>query len=214
MAAADVLIDAAQLLVLYIALIQVPNYILYIVEKRIIGRRLAKGIPSPLALEYGAEELLSSLVRSGIVAPFFEEGVFRGVPLLLAGFWGLVVGSLLWAIAHIANPLKRYRELLPTPVLLRYLPFFIALFCLPSTVFYVYAWSISPVWGYAFHAFHNVCTVLSEYVSVRMGMKRGANEFVGEAAPAKAAEAAPRAQSVELDFFEDFFVDECVSMEE
>jgi len=82
----------------YVLLVLAPALVRITIERALGVRHEEFSLPPPRALAY--ETAFRSLVLTSLYYPFFEEVVFRGAPLYLFGFWGLVIGSIVWVVVH------------------------------------------------------------------------------------------------------------------
>jgi len=83
----------------YVFLVLLPMGLRIIIERAFGIRHEVFNLPPPSAgLAY--ESAFRSLVLTALYYPFFEEIVFRGAPLYIFGYWGLVAGSIVWTLMH------------------------------------------------------------------------------------------------------------------
>jgi len=95
---------------LYIGLVLVPAIIRMVIDTAVIKIpsstfRLPPSKPEKvlsirriLSIRY--EDAFSSFVGSALYAPLIEEIVFRACPYIFLGFAGLVIGNIVWILAH------------------------------------------------------------------------------------------------------------------
>ncbi|RLI82108.1 hypothetical protein DRP04_04720 [Archaeoglobales archaeon] len=89
---------------LYLGLVLVPALIRTVIDTAIIKIKPStfelppSSKESILSIKY--EDAFSSFVGTSLYAPLVEELVFRGCPYLFFGLTGLVVGNIVWVLAH------------------------------------------------------------------------------------------------------------------
>ncbi len=137
----------------YVGLVLVPAIIRALVER-------AFGIRSELGVSI--EGKFTSFVLYVFYYPFFEEVFFRGVPLLLFGLPGLVIGSIVWALLH---PVWQVQLVSYLPVSKRILFIITSTFYyLCAAVFYTLVWLGSGLVAFLYHSLHNGIIVLGEFL--------------------------------------------------
>ena len=140
----------------YLALVLVPAVIRVLAE-RALGIRI-----EPVSSVHDYEARFKSFVLHVLYYPFFEEVFFRGIPLLLFGSPGLVIGSAVWALLHPVSQLQLVRGN-PTPkkaLFTATTSFYYA--C--SATFYSMVWLASGVVAFLYHTMHNALILLAEYL--------------------------------------------------
>jgi len=90
---------------LYLGLVLVPAIIRTVIDTAIIKIRpsafeLPPSKPKESLLSIKYEDAFASFVGTALYAPLVEEIVFRAVPYTFLGFAGLVVGNIVWILAH------------------------------------------------------------------------------------------------------------------
>lgn len=142
---------------LYIALVLVPAIIRTFIDTVIIKIPPSSFLLPPsksnhLSVRY--EDVFASVVGSALYAPLVEEIVFRGAPYIFLGTVGLVVGNIVWILAHPSWQL-RYISSMPTKTKVAFTA---------NTVFYYTCaaifFTIPWLQGYGilsiiYHMFHN-----------------------------------------------------------
>lgn len=101
----DYIVKFFEYLPLYIVLILVPAIIRTIIDAAVIKINssafdLPPSKPSDTMLIVRFEDIFSSLVGTALYAPLVEEIVFRACPYFFLGLTGLVVGNIVWILAH------------------------------------------------------------------------------------------------------------------
>ena len=103
----DYVVKFFEYMPLYVGLVLVPALIRTVVDTAIIRISPStfdlppsrpKDERSLLSIRY--EDAFSSLVGTALYAPLVEEVVFRACPYLFLGLSGLVVGNIVWVLAH------------------------------------------------------------------------------------------------------------------
>jgi len=92
----------------YVFLVLLPMGVRIIVERSFGIRHEVFRLPPPTGLAY--ETAFRGLVLVSLYYPFYEEIVFRGMPLYNFGYWGLVAGSVVWTLMHPAWQLQYLAE--------------------------------------------------------------------------------------------------------
>jgi len=82
----------------YVFLVLLPLGLRMVVERAFGIRHEVFKLPPPSGMAY--ETVFRGIVLEALYYPFFEELVFRGAPLYLFGYWGLVIGSAIWVLMH------------------------------------------------------------------------------------------------------------------
>jgi len=90
---------------LYLGLVLVPALIRTFIDSVVIKIRpstfeLPPSKPKNEILTVKYEDAFASFVGTALYAPLVEEIVFRAVPYIFLGFAGLVVGNIVWVLAH------------------------------------------------------------------------------------------------------------------
>lgn len=163
--------DILLLFFLYIVLVIVPEDIFY----RYINRLRERGVivyDAFSIFQFGQSfvvpknklELVIALLNVAGYVVFLEETLFRIVPLLIAGIWGAIVGSVVWALLHNAklynaNTHLKYSTL--RNVILAHSIMFMMI-----ATFYVYALYLSPILPYLFHSLNNTIVTIQVYRSM------------------------------------------------
>ncbi len=176
-ASADILTAFVQFLPLYIGLCLVPGIIRGVVESVVLG------INSEYFSSVSYAEGFRSFVISVFFAPFFEELLFRALPLLVFGFPGLVVATVTWILLHPAWQLQ-YIDFLPLKKKLAF-TFTSTTYYACCALFYVTVWlSGAGLAAVLYHMFHNFiftsASILKEALpeiklrkpTVRLGIRR------------------------------------------
>jgi len=149
----DFVTAAIQLFPLWLLLDLAPSALAGIVVSKIL-RMPIQQIRRPIFFEPG------DITWVTLVGPFFEELFFRGFPMMiLGGFPGLVIGSIVWVAAHIPS---RYSLIAMYPRSKRaaYLFTYVAVLLL-SSAFYITAWMLSGALAILYHVIHNSIAVLA-----------------------------------------------------
>ncbi len=95
----------------YVALVLVPSLIRAIVEDALKIRYYEDCIFDPRYFaSVDATALYRSIVISGLYFPLFEEIFFRLVPLYFLGFYGLILGNIVWVAMHPTWQLEKIDE--------------------------------------------------------------------------------------------------------
>jgi len=108
---AAVLYQVAYYFPYYVMLVLVPMVIRLVIE-RAIGIRpevFETRISPLLPVNLSYEAAFQTFVYAVLYFPFFEELVFRGVPYLLFGPIGAIIGSAIWVVMHPAWQLQYLR---------------------------------------------------------------------------------------------------------
>jgi len=92
----------------YVGLVLLPMVARIVVEKAIgIRPETFEDVSAPLLpFNMSYETAFRTITITAFYYPLFEELLFRGIPYLLFGFLGLVVGSTVWVIMHPAWQLQ------------------------------------------------------------------------------------------------------------
>jgi len=149
----DFVTAAIQLFPLWLLLDLAPSVIAGAVVAKILKMPMHQ-IRRPAFFEPGDVTWLT------LVGPFFEELFFRGLPMLiLGGYPGLVVGSIVWIAAHIPS---RYSliEAYPRVKKAAYLFTYVTVLLL-SSAFYIVAWTLNGAVAILYHIAHNTIAVLT-----------------------------------------------------
>lgn len=112
------------------------------------------------------EGLFTRVAIDVLYYPFFEEVFFRGVPLLIMGLPGLVVGSAVWIALHPVWQVKLVEHLPPRKKALFLLT--CSSYYASCAAFYSMVWLASPpltgVVAFVYHSLHNALVTLSAYL--------------------------------------------------
>jgi len=149
----DFVTAAIQLFPLWLFLDLAPSILAGIVVSKIL-RMPIQQIRRPIFFEPG------DITWVTLIGPFFEELFFRGFPMIiLGGFPGLVIGSVVWVAAHIPS---RYTlvETYPRSKRAAYLFTYVAALLL-SSVFYITAWMLNGAVAILYHVIHNSIAMLT-----------------------------------------------------
>jgi len=149
----DFVTAAIQLFPLWILLDFAPSVLAGAVASKILKMPIQQ-IRRPVFFEPGDVTWIT------LVGPFFEEIFFRGFPMLiLGGFPGLVIGSIVWVFAHIPS---RYSliETYPRSKRVAYLFTYVIVLML-SSAFYITAWMLNGAAAILYHVIHNSIAVLA-----------------------------------------------------
>lgn len=142
--------------VLYVLLVLIPAIVRTFVDVAVIKIPTSSFQlpPSKISLFIKFEDIYASLVSTALVAPLTEELIFRGVPYLLLGIPGIVVGNAVWILAH---PSWQLRYITGTPLWKRVAFTLNAIFYYTCTaVFFSLPWIQGyPIFSIAFHMLHN-----------------------------------------------------------
>jgi len=144
---------AIQLLPLWLFLDLAPSVLAGIVMSKILKMPLQQ-IRRPVFFEPG------DITWVTLIGPFFEELFFRGFPMMiLGGFPGLVIGSIVWVAAHIPS---RYSLIAVYPRSKRavYLFTYVTVLLL-SSAFYITAWMLNGASAILYHVIHNSIAALA-----------------------------------------------------
>jgi membrane protease YdiL (CAAX protease family) len=140
----------------YVGLVLVPAVIRVLAE-RALGIRIEL-----VSSIHDYESRFKSFVLHVLYYPFFEEVFFRGVPLMLFGFPGLIAGSIVWALLHPVSQLQLVRS---NPVSKKILfTITTSFYYACCAVFYSMVWLGSGVVAFLYHSMHNGLIVLTEYL--------------------------------------------------
>jgi len=94
----------------YVGLVLVPMVLRLAVERAVgIRPEVFEGrsaSPFPFGISMSYEAAFRSVAVSALYYPLFEELLFRGLPYLLFGFLGVVIGSIVWVAMHPAWQLQ------------------------------------------------------------------------------------------------------------
>ncbi len=161
---------------LYFAMVLVPSMISSLVQTYIASSGLVRvsrtgAIAGLVAeLEGGGKPLMgraSDIAIAVIVAPFAEELIFRGIPLLIhpALAW---IGTIGWALAHssIVAAEVQAASINPSRAVLAGASH--ALYFISSGVFYMLIWSLGFAYGAVAIAYHVIHNLLSVIVDLRL----------------------------------------------
>jgi len=90
---------------LYLGLVLVPALIRTVIDTVVIKIRpstfeLPPSKPKESLLSVKYEDAFASFVGTALYAPLVEEIVFRACPYMFLGLTGLVVGNIVWILAH------------------------------------------------------------------------------------------------------------------
>jgi len=148
----DFVTAAIQLFPLWLLLDLAPSVIAGAVVAKILKMPMLQ-VRRPVFFEPGDVAWLA------LVGPFFEELFFRGFPMLVLGYPGLVVGSIVWIAAHIPS---RYSLIEAYPRVKRaaYLFTYVTVLLL-SSAFYIAAWTLNGAAAILYHIAHNTIAVLA-----------------------------------------------------
>lgn len=103
-----------------------------------------------------ASDIATYIVINGLTAPLIEETLFRGIPYIVFGFYGLVFGSLVWTILHVPTRITYFTN---PRIALAVLSAYFGL----ASVFYSLPWINGEGWVALFyHAFHNTMLTIGE----------------------------------------------------
>lgn len=152
----DLLYKIVEYIPLYIALVLVPAIVRTFIDTAIIKIPPSSFQlpPSKSSLSIRYEDAFSSFVGSALYAPLVEEIVFRGAPYQFLGTSGLVIGNIVWILAH---PSWQLRYISGTPTKTK------IAFTLNTIFYYTCAaifFTLPWLQGYGilsilFHTFHN-----------------------------------------------------------
>jgi hypothetical protein len=148
----DFIAATIQLFPLWILLDLAPSIIGGLIVTKVLKMPLQQ-VRRPIFFEPG------DITWVTLVGPFFEELFFRGFPMLVLGFPGLVVGSIVWIAAHIPS---RYSliETYPRSRRAAYLFTYVIVLML-SSAFYITAWMLNGAAAVLYHVIHNSIAVLA-----------------------------------------------------
>lgn len=103
-----------------------------------------------------ASDIATYIVINGLTAPLIEETLFRGVPYIVFGFYGLVFGSLVWTILHVPSRITYFTN--PKIALVVLSAYFGS-----ASVFYSLPWINGEGWiALFYHAYHNTMLTIGE----------------------------------------------------
>jgi len=164
---AEILSQLASYFPLYVILVLIPMLIRVAVERAAgitaeVFETRVSAMPSLLpTLTY--EGAFKEFVLSALYYPLLEELFFRGLPLWLCGFAGLVVGSAAWVFMHPAWQLKFLRDFpLRTKILFTATTTFYYACC---AVFYGVIWLAGAgAIAVLYHMIHNGWLTLSDLI--------------------------------------------------
>ena len=140
----------------YLGLVLVPAVIRVLAE-RALGIRI-----EPVSSVHDYETGFRSFVLHVLYYPFFEEVFFRGIPLILFGLPGLIIGSAVWALLHPVSQLQLVRgNPVSKKVLFTITTSFYYACC---AVFYSMVWLASGIVAFLYHSMHNALILLTEYL--------------------------------------------------
>ena len=214
---------------LYLGLVLVPALIRTVIDTAIIKIRpssfeLPPSKPKESLLYIKYEDAFASFVGTALYAPLVEEIVFRACPYMFLGLTGLVVGNIVWILAHPSWQL-RYVSGLPLKQKLAFTA---------NTIFYYSCASIffSIPWlqGYGllaiiYHMAHNGILTLggifheiefpapwkkeeSEFFRESRGLKKKLEErFFRDTKPSKVPVEDEEIEELDVDFERKFFKD-------
>jgi len=138
---------------LYICLCVIPALIRTFIDIKVLKLRNEIFLLPPATIKF--DKYYEGFAVTGLLAPFLEEIAFRGASYLLLGFTGLVIGNIVWILAH---PQWQLKYLPPnTPVKTKIGFVLNAIFYYScASIFFSYAW-INGYGLYAvlFHILHN-----------------------------------------------------------
>lgn len=141
-----------------------PGFIVFVLAPAVVRFFLDKLLGIDYYI-YGTsfEDALHSFTLTGLFYPFFEELLFRGIPLLLLGVPGAWLGTIIWAIMH---PAWQLRYLAEVPTWKKVAATATSLlYYLPCGYFYVQLWSAGAGGAAIFwHVALNTSVILSEQV--------------------------------------------------
>ena len=94
----------------YVGLVLVPAVVRALIDYYVVGVRPdlfeERGAPLRILRLMSYEEAFHKIALSILYFPLFEELLFRGFPLLVLGFPGLVLASAIWVVMHPAWQLQ------------------------------------------------------------------------------------------------------------
>jgi len=112
----DYLVKFFEYMPLYLGLVLVPALIRSVIDTVVIKINpstfeLPPSKPRNEILSVRYEDAFASFVGTALYAPLVEEIVFRAVPYTLLGLAGLVVGNIVWILAHPSWQLRYVSDL-------------------------------------------------------------------------------------------------------
>ncbi len=146
---------------LYVLLVLIPALIRVFVDTAVIKIPSSSFQlpPSRTSCSIKFEDAYASVVSTALVAPLFEEIVFRGTPYLFFGTVGLVIGSAVWVLAH---PSWQLRYITGLPLWKRLAFTINSIFYYScAAIFFSLPWIQGyPIFSVLFHMLHNGAIVL------------------------------------------------------
>ena len=180
----------------YVLLVLIPAFIRVAFERLVLGidhRKFFRYPPSPVyslldklpvkidvTTTIRFEEAYAALVYTALFFPLFEELVFRGVPLLLAGMAGVVVADAVWVLMH---PAWQLRYIVDLPLWKRIVfTLETAAYYALNAVFYTMQWLAGyGLVAIAYHMMHNGILTLSDILSnidIEVRLRRRSEESI------------------------------------
>ena len=168
----------------YTILVLIPMLIRIAIEKA-LGIRVAeyeKALDSPPFISYITYEYaFRNFVLTSLFYPFFEEIIFRAIPIAFLGFYGLIISNVVWILMH---PAWQLQELTGLPLKKK------IAFTLTSTfyyacnsTFYIIAWLAGDgLIAILYHIFHNSWLTIGEFIkriefSIPMPLKKYSKKY-------------------------------------
>lgn len=164
----------------YVLLVLVPMIIRFAIERLMgIDHEVFEMPPPPVRSLFSYEASFREFVHVALYLPFFEELVFRAVPLWLLGAWGLYIGSAIWVLMHPAWQLL-YLYGYPTSKKVGY-TLTCTFFYTCTAVFYGMMWLAGAgAAAIIYHMAHNLWITAAERlrrVEIRLGRRKREEEY-------------------------------------
>jgi membrane protease YdiL (CAAX protease family) len=168
----------------YAILVLIPMLIRIAIEKA-LGIRVAeyeKALDNPPFISYiSYEYAFRNFVLTSLFYPFFEEIIFRAIPIAFLGFYGLIISNAVWVLMHPAWQLQELSGL----SLKKKIAFTITstFYYACNSAFYVMVWLAGDgLIAILYHIFHNSWLTLGEFLkkiefSIPMPLKKYSKKY-------------------------------------
>jgi len=168
----------------YVILVLIPMLIRIAIEKA-LGIRVAeyeKALDNPPFISYITYEYaFRNFVLTSLFYPFFEEIIFRAIPIAFLGFYGLIISNVVWILMHPAWQLQELASLSLKKKIAFTLTSTFYYAC--NSTFYIIAWlSGDGLIAILYHIFHNSWLTLGDFLkkiefSIPMPLKKYSKKY-------------------------------------